>query len=430
MRLLSVGELNILKSIRNMKGIPWTNRLLMLRKWFLDVSGLALARAALGKNRLEQRREILLRNRELALLYELGAQVRTVSEFRAMLEKFIRKAVEGLQLHSAVIQMDIIGETLDLPYKIVECPCDRCARLQGKDCYCSIVSIYYHVFPIGPADSRIGQLAICSYLPLNEQTLRIMESLAGQIAVTAENLRLWHELKQKEELRLKLLAKVIQAQEEERKRIARELHDETSQSLTSLLLGLSILADKKTEEDRSTQIRQLRTMVQETLEEVHDLAWQLRPSVLDKYGLSKALERYLEEYRAKYPLDVDLCILGLEGRRLQSEIEISVYRMIQEALTNVARYAKAKNVSVIVNKKNGILSVIIEDDGVGFDVEHVLERDPTKHNLGLRGMQERAILLNGVLRIESGIGSGTTLFMNVPLEEEEPYASGACAVGG
>ncbi|WP_438444753.1 sensor histidine kinase [Gorillibacterium sp. sgz5001074] len=418
------------QSLRRMKGIPWSNRLLMLRKWFLDVSGLALSRAAFGKDRLEQRQEILLRNRELALLNELGAQVRSLEELRAMLQQFIKRAVEGLQLHSAVIQMEVLGESLDLPYKIVECPCDRCARLQGKDCYCSIVSIHYLVFPIGPPDARIGQMAICSYLPLNEQTVRIMESLSGQIAVTAENLRLWHELKMKEELRLKLLAKVIEAQEEERKRIARELHDETSQSLTSLLLGLSILSDKKTEEERAEQIRQLRTMVQETLEEVHDLAWQLRPTVLDKYGLSKALERYMEEYQAKYGLDVDLCILGLEGRRLQSEIEISVYRMIQEALTNVARYAKARNVSVIVNRKNSRLSVIIEDDGVGFDVEHVLERDPSKHNLGLRGMEERAILLNGALRIESGEGTGTTVFMNVPVEEEEAYASGAGAVGG
>lgn len=420
-----------IKSLHNMKGIPWSNRLLMLRKWGTDMLGQKLTRMALGKKRMEFRQQILLRNRELALLNELGAQVRSVEELKDTLKHFIQKAVEGLQLHSAVIQMEVLGENLDLPYKIVECPCDRCARLQGKECYCSIVSIHYLKFPIGGPDNRMGQLAICSYLPLNEQSVKILESLAGQIAVTAENLRLWHELKQKEELRLKLLEKIIQAQEEERKRIARELHDETSQSLTSLLLGLSILSDKRTEEERNGQIRQLRSMVQETLEAVHDLAWQLRPTVLDKYGLSKALERYLDEYRCKYGLDADLCILGLEGQRLPSEVEISVYRMIQEALTNVARYAKARNVSVIVNKKNGLLSVIIEDDGVGFDVNRVLERDPSKYNLGLRGMQERAILLNGQLKIESNEGTGTTVFMNVPVwEEEEPYADCSRAVGG
>lgn len=410
--------MDMLKSLHAMKGIPWKNRLRMVRKWSQDVAGMAFARVAQRNDGMVQRQAMLLRNRELALLNELGAQARSVAELRGMLEHFLRKAVRGLQLHSAVIQMEVLGESLDLPYKIVECPCDRCARLQGKECYCSIVSIHYMVFPIGTSGSRIGQLAICSYLPIYEQSVKILESLAGQIAVTVENLRLWHELKQKEELRLKLLEKVINAQEDERKRIARELHDETSQSLTSLLLGLSILSDKKTESERNEQIRQLRGLVQETLQAVHELAWQLRPSVLDKYGLSKALERYLDDYREKYSIDVDLCILGLEGQRLQSEIEISVYRMIQEALTNVARYAKASNVSVIVNRKPGMLSVIIEDDGIGFDAERVLARDPSKYNLGIRGMQERAVLLNGALKIESGEGTGTTVFVHLPLPEE------------
>lgn len=408
----------MLKSLHLMKGVPWRNRYLLLRRRSHEIVKKAFARLAFGKAELVESQQMLLRNRELSLLNELRAQVRSVSELKAMLEHFLQKAVEGLQLHSAVIQIKVVGETLDLPYKIVECPCDRCARLQGKECFCSIISIYYLVFPIGPEDARIGQLAICSYLPLNEQSVKILESLAKQIGVTVENLRLWHELKQKEEIRLKLLEKVIGAQEEERKRIARELHDETSQSLTSLLLGLSILADKKTDAERNEQMGQLRSLVQETLEAVHGLAWQLRPSVLDKYGLSKALERYLDEYKTKSSIDVDLCIIGLDGLRLRSEIEISVYRMIQEALTNVARYAKARNVSVIVNKKTDMLSVIIEDDGVGFDVERVLARDPSRNNLGLRGMQERALLLNGMLMIESAEGAGTTVFVNLPLQEE------------
>lgn len=409
-----------------------------LRKWLLLVKRrtidfiIGLFTKLMMRNRqIVERQDILLQNRELFLLNELRVQVRSVEEMKGMLEHFLRQAVQGLQLHSAVIQMNIEGEYLDLPYKIVECPCDRCERLQGRECYCSIVSIHYLTFSIGLQDNRIGQLAICSYLPLNEQSVNILRSLANQIAVTAENLRLWHEVKQKEEVRLKLLDKVIQAQEEERKRIARELHDETSQSLTSILLGLSILADKKTEHERNEQLRGLRTLVQETLEEVHDLAWQLRPSVLDKYGLSMALERYTEQYRGKYGIDADICILGLDGCRLQSGIEISVYRIVQEALTNVARYARARNVSIIVNKKQDTLSVIIEDDGVGFDVDHVLGREPSRSNLGLRGMQERAILLNGTLKIESNYGGGTTVFVNIPvdIEEECPYAIHQSAVG-
>lgn len=410
--------LALLKTLRVMRAIPLKNRVLLVRKRATDLIEMAFQRLISRNDQLVQRQQILLRNRELSLLNELRAQVRSVEEMRTMLENFLEKAVQGLQLHSAVIQIQVIGEFLDLPYKIVECPCDRCARLQGKECFCSIGSIHYLVFTIGSPDNRIGQMSICSYLPLNEQSVKILESLANQIAGTVENLRLWHELKQKEELRLKLLEKVINAQEEERKRIARELHDETSQSLTSLLLGLSILGDKETEDERNDQITQLRSLVQETLEAVHDLAWQLRPSVLDKYGLSTALERYLDDYRLKSSIDVDLCMIGLEEQRLQSEIEVTVYRMIQEALTNVTRYANARNVSVIVNRQPRMLSVIIEDDGAGFDVSRVLNRDPSKYNLGIRGMQERAILLNGMLKIESGEGTGTTVFVNIPLQEE------------
>lgn len=417
----------LLKFIKKVSLRKW---LLLLKRRSIDIAKDLFAKLMLGNKQVEERQEILLQNRGLSLLNELRTQVRSVEEFKVMLELFLKRAVQGLQLHSAVIQIHTEGEYLDLPYKIVECPCDRCERLQGRECYCSIVSIHYLVFPIGVEDSRIGQLAICSYLPLNEQSVNILRSLAYQIAVTAENLRLWHELKQKEEIRLKLLEKVIQAQEEERKRIARELHDETSQSLTSILLGLSILADKKTESERREHLRGLRSLVQETLEEVHDLAWQLRPSVLDKYGLSMAVERYLEQFRSKYSIDVDLCILGLDGYRLQSEIEISVYRIIQEALTNVARYAGAHNVSIIVNRKNGQLSVIIEDDGRGFDADQVLGRELSRSSLGLRGMQERAVLLNGTLKIESDFGTGTTIFVNIPLIEEEcPRAIHQSAAG-
>lgn len=396
--------------------------LLLLRRRALDIGRNMFTKLVIGNKQIEERQEILLQNRELALLNELRVQVRSIGEMKAMLEHFLKQAVSGLQLHSAVIQIHVLGEYMDLPFKIVECPCDRCERLQGNECYCSIVSIHYLKFAIGPQDNPIGQLAICSYLPLNEQCVNVLKSLASQLGVTAENLRLWHEVKQKEEIRLKLLEKVIKAQEEERKRIARELHDETSQSLTSVLLGLSMLADKKSEAERNEHVRSLRLLVQETLEELHDLAWQLRPSVLDQYGLSRALERYLDQFRVKYGIDADLCIVGLDGCRLQSEIEISVYRIVQEALTNVARYAKAGNVSVIVSMKPGLLSVIVEDDGVGFDAGLTLAREPSPSGLGLRGMQERAALLNGDLKIESAIGSGTTIFVHIPIAESLPLA--------
>lgn len=370
----------------------------------------------MGKERELYNQEIVLRNRELSLLNELRVQVRSVQEMRTMLAHFLEKMVVELLFNSAAIRISVLGETMELTYRNGLHPCDSCDPLQAQDCHCAITAISnYMVFPIELQETSIGQLGICSIQPLNEQSVKILHSLTHQIAVTVENLRLWYELKQKEELRLQLLKKAITAQEEERKRIARELHDETSQSLTSILIGLGVLSDKKDESERMMQIEYLNALMQQTLQEVHDLAWQLRPSVLDKYGLNITLERYIVEFRKNYSMDVDLCIVGIEGSRLHAEVEIAVYRLIQEALTNVARYAKARNVSVIVDKKQDLLTVIVEDDGIGFDVEKVLNREPSKHSLGLRGMQERALLLGGILEIESKFNQGTTIFVKIPL---------------
>lgn len=377
-----------------------------------------------GRERDQFNQEIILRNRELSLLNELTGNVTSLHEMRFMLERFLERLVKGLQLNSGIIHVKLIEKTETLKYSTSDCWHDQvnCSENQACLCHVSKEKKWYN-FTIEIRERTIGQLQICSCQELDEQSLKILNSLSAQIAIAVENMRLWHELKQKEKLRLKLLEKVIKAQEEERKRIARELHDETSQSLTSILLGLSVLAEKKDNEERLTEINHLRNLMQHTLREVHELAWQLRPSVLDKFGLSVVLERYIDEYKKKFLLDVDLCMIGLDDIRLQSEVEVAIYRMIQEALTNVARYAQAKNVSVIIEKKQDMLLGIIEDDGVGFDVKQVLNRDPSKYNLGLHGMQERAVLLGGSLTIESEQGRGTTIFVKVPIQEEGEFAN-------
>jgi len=231
-----------------------------------------------------------------------------------------------------------------------------------------------------------------------------------------ENARLWEELKSKEEMRIKLLDKVITAQEEERKRIARELHDQTSQSLTSLMLGLkalenidnAVLIKEKTEE--------LRSLVSKTLEEIHDLALDLRPSVLDDLGLEAALQRYIKEYSQKHGIAVDLHVSGFKNLRLPPRVETALYRIVQEALTNIVKHAQAQNVGVIMECRNGTLALIIEDDGKGFDVREVMEAPLEEKRLGLFGMEERVTLMGGSFTIESEPGFGTTLFVNVPVK--------------
>ena len=215
-------------------------------------------------------------------------------------------------------------------------------------------------------------------------------------------------LEEKEEARARLLDQIIAAQEEERKRIARELHDGVGQSLNSLALGLSTLTTSGTGTDQ--QLQELRTTTLESLEMVRELSRQLRPSVLDDLGLGEALERYSEEIAAHHPgVRVDTHI-DLD-ERLPPSVETTVYRIVQEGLTNAARHSGGALLSLIVTRRNGSLSAIIEDDGSGFDVAEAIGAG---RSVGLHAIRERAELIGGRAIFESST-SGTTVFIEVPV---------------
>jgi signal transduction histidine kinase len=205
---------------------------------------------------------------------------------------------------------------------------------------------------------------------------------------------------------------VILAQEDERKRIARELHDSTGQSLTSLLVGLQNLRLHSTEPAFQRNIDELRSVVGRTLEEVRALAWQLRPAVLDDLGLLVAIQRYISDFRQRYQITVDFTADPIE-KRLPGELETTVYRIIQEGLTNIARHAKANNASIMLDLRPNALRIIIEDDGIGFDPD-VIDR---KQSLGLQGIRERATLLEGTMTIEASPGNGASVFVELPLSQ-------------
>lgn len=226
-----------------------------------------------------------------------------------------------------------------------------------------------------------------------------------------ENQKYLEELKYKEELSLKLLDKVIVAQEEERKRIARELHDETSQSLASIILGLSMLEESEHREDKKDKLIELKNITEQTIEEVHYISWSLRPSALDDYGLLPAIKRYAVDFEEKFQIKVDIEVIGFDGIRLPSTVEVTIYRVIQEALTNTARHANAENISIIIKHVNNIVSLIVEDDGSGFDVSDILSSELTKDHLGLKGMQERIESIGGRFQIESNSEIGTSIYV-------------------
>jgi signal transduction histidine kinase len=234
--------------------------------------------------------------------------------------------------------------------------------------------------------------------------------LADAFNAMTEELAHTDELRrERESLRRQLMEKVITTQEDERRRIARELHDSTSQNLTSLIVGLRMMEAQCANCASPTKAADLRDVASHTLDEVHDLSMRLRPRVLDDLGLAAALERLASEWQARYKIPVDV-VIQLE-ERLPGQIETALYRIVQEALTNIARHAQAKSASILLEKRGGSVRAIVEDDGLGFD--------PTaqrgERHLGLLGMRERAELLNGTLIIESAPEHGTSIFIEIPI---------------
>jgi signal transduction histidine kinase len=230
------------------------------------------------------------------------------------------------------------------------------------------------------------------------EDLRLAETFGSRAAVAADQGR---------QIQRNVFRRVVGAQEEERRRLARELHDETGQALTSILLGLKRLEDSRGE-DLSKAIAEVREHLVQTLQDVRRLAVELRPKALDDFGLEPALERLATGFSEQTGIEVEL-EARVEGR-LPSDVETVLYRIVQEALTNVVKHARASRVSILVTRKNGSVAAVIEDDGKGFDPTSVRE-----DGVGLLGMRERISLLEGRFSIESREGAGTTLVVEVPL---------------
>lgn len=225
--------------------------------------------------------------------------------------------------------------------------------------------------------------------------------------------RLVKTLREKKELQSMLLRQSIRAQEEERRRISRELHDETSQALTSILMGLRLLAEQLPERVMRERVLAMREVAAGTLDSVHRLAVELRPLLLDDMGLAPALQRYADNYGGQYGVTVNLEADSIAGLRFQPEIETAIYRIVQEALTNIAKHAAAKVISIRIVLNNQRLKCQVEDDGCGFSFD-ILSGSVARPCLGLHGMQERVELLHGHFNISSEEGVGTIVSVEVP----------------
>ena len=238
----------------------------------------------------------------------------------------------------------------------------------------------------------------------SDDDLRLAETFAARAAVAVD-------LSQR--VARDALRRIVAAQELERRRFARELHDETGQALTSILLGLKTLEEAPPSTASQTALAELRELVVTALQDVRRLAVELRPKLLDDFGLVPALERLAETFAEQTGTEVVFRSI-LRDERLPAEIETALYRVVQEALTNVIKHAHATRVSVLLTRKDSRVAAVIEDDGAGFDPS-AAGRD----RLGLVGMRERLALLDGKIEIESSEGVGTTIVAEVPLRASD-----------
>ncbi len=296
--------------------------------------------------------------------------------------------------------------------------------------------------PLMTKGTALGSMCVGTHNtnPFNREEQELLTAIANQIAIAVDNARLYADVQRKERIRGELINRTLAAQEEERKRIARELHDEISQSLTALLYD----AEDGLELDELPQVKKrlqtICTLSKQTLDEVHKLILDLRPSMLDQLGLIPALRWLMQNrleskgvrVRVNTNAELDPINKQISRNSLSPEIETTLYRVMQEAINNISRHAAARNVTIEFFLIDGTASISIQDDGIGFDLAE-LNMDNTKEisssdvlsltsrrGLGLLGMQERIELMGGEMEVISAPGSGTRIDIRVPITTRSP----------
>ena len=388
--------------------------------------------------RKRREEELRRRNRELAALNAVAAAVGRVLSPGEILQRALREALRALELEVGwifILEQDgrarlaathgfdgadfafpncACGKVLTTGEPVVLCNLDeRCAVYRLRDdvrCHLTV--------PIVAGERRLGVLSVgdatCDRFDQSE--INLLLSIGHQIGIALENARLWEEVQEKERVRGELLAQIIRAQEEERRRVARELHDGIGQSLNALVLGLNTLATalERAPDMVPTLIRRLRYSASDTVRELQDVIYDLRPSILDDMGLVRALQWYAEE--RLHPLGIEVSFhVPSDLPRLPSEVETALFRIGQEALTNIVKHAQATRVTVRLGYTQRSIWVEIMDNGQGFVVEQALQRHGGQRSgWGLLSIQERASLLGGRAVIEAEVDKGTRVYVEVP----------------
>jgi signal transduction histidine kinase len=245
--------------------------------------------------------------------------------------------------------------------------------------------------------------------------LALLATVGGEVGLAIEKLQLLEELAVKERIRGELIKRVLTAQEDERRRIARELHDETGQSLSALIVNLDLARLAADDRPQTAEaLDRLKDLAETTLEEVRKLIYDLRPTVLDDLGLTAALRWYAHQQLEPRGVEVSFA-LGIGEARLDTVMETALFRIAQEAMWNIVKHAGATRVEVTLDLTPGGVRLRVHDNGRGFRPDGQRPFDPLHGGLGLGGMRERAALIGGTVTISSVEGQGTEVVADLPL---------------
>ncbi|MFC1846228.1 GAF domain-containing protein [Chloroflexota bacterium] len=364
---------------------------------------------------LDKTLEVLKFNTGCILLWDEAKQALCYKVYQGLSENYVEKQFcslgEGVagrvaKTGKTILIEDTSSNTDDPDYQL--------AFAEGLRAFASV--------PLVAKSKILGVLSVASResRKFSAQDIQLLDSIAAQIAVAVENAKLHKDAKRKDEIRGELLREIFSIQEEERIRIARELHDETSQVLASLVANLEA-ASGMLGKDTDTvygRLKEAQAISVTLLDEVHNIIYELRPTLLDDLGLVSAVRWLIDKNLRDLGIAVHFRTSGQE-KRLPSNIETTIYRVIQEAVSNIARHANADNVSVNLQFQVKRIKFTIKDDGKGFDLEEAINTRERPRGLGLLGMMERIQLINGSIKINSSKKSGTEVIVMIPVSYED-----------
>jgi len=276
----------------------------------------------------------------------------------------------------------------------------------------------YALVPVNPAGSPRGLLYVESDVQVSGITKRDMETLASYadtVGMTLENTRLYREVIAKRKVMDHLMSRVNTAHEEERARIARELHDSVAQSLLKIIYAAGFALDFLKEDPRLAvdEIEEVQQRAKACLRELREIMANLRPTSLDILGLKETITRYAEQFEEEYAISTTVDLKGLDS--IPTSVELAIFRILQEELTNVRKHSNAESVKIRSEESQGDLILIVEDDGIGFDPQVLAVEQESGEHLGLMAIRERAELLGGELYIDSSPAMGTRIKVRIPM---------------